>query len=393
MSTSVGNPNDKYWHGTRPYVVENKKYFDSNLLVIVYSSRLGGKFECHKFREYNIDIDMETDADTFDFVFKNHCGGYNSLFSKNDVVDIYINDIGILSGRVDRVEYHFDSGDSYIRVSGRDLAAALVDNDAIPRDLQNVKPQDYIRSKCAEYGIQNSDIAYIDPLGKFSIGVGSSEIAVMTDMIEGSNMKMWLDYHTFHVGRWNNGAQPSYTFTSHVPIDKMMIPILSLDITEDGTEQYSESIVYGTTDDGDNKIVGTYKNNHMINTNIKKRTTVSAPNNSNTDKYIARAEDDVRYGFDNSHEVSVSIVTKKDFLIQTNRVALLIDGETNTCATFFIKAVNYSKSLSDGSITKVTMIPSRQANDAMYARQGTIGGGLTGRARMTYDELIASRKG
>lgn len=376
-----------------PVIIENKKQFDSNLLVIVYSSRLGGRYECHRFREYNIDIDMETDADTFDFVFKNYYGGYNSLFSKNDVVEIYLNDIGILAGRVDRVEYHFDSSDSYIRVSGRDLAAALVDNDATPKDLQNVKPQDYIRSKCAEYGIPNSDVAYISPLSKFSIGVGSSEISVMADMIEESNLKMWLDYRTFHVGKWNDGAQPSYIFTSHVPIDKMMIPILSLDITEDGTEQYSESIVYGTTDDGDNKIVGTYKNNYMINAGIKKRTTISASNNSDTDKYIARAEDDIRYGFDNSHEVSVTIVTKKDFLIQVNKVALLIDGQTNTCATFFIKAVNYSKSLSEGSITKVTMIPSKQANDAMYAKQGTIGGGLTGKAQMTYEELIASRKG
>lgn len=375
-----------------PTIVENKKQYDTNILLVVYSSRLGGRYECHRFREYNIDLDLETDADAFDFVFKNANSVYTSLFSKFDVVEIYLNDVGIMAGRVDTVTYYWEAGESYIRVSGRDLAATMIDNHALPTTLQNINPNQYIAEKCSTYGIPNTNIESMSLVDKYVVGVGESEMSIIAKMVDNENKKMWLDYKTFYVGDWAMDTQPTYTFTNGVPVDKMCIPILSFELEDDGDEVFSESIVYGGASSGENKVLGTSKNNWMISNGIKRRVVRSSQNNDGSDTYTANAEDDVRYGFDNSHRLEISVGTRKE-LIKPNTTAWVIDTITKTNAIFFIKKVTYTKNLSNGSITKITMVPSKKANDEMYAAQGSLNGGITGKAAWTFNELWANKKG
>jgi len=372
----------------------NKKLYDTNLLLIVHSSRLGNKYECHRFREYNIDIDLETDADAFDFVFKNPNSVYTSLFSKFDIVEIYLNNIGVMTGRVDTVAYYWDSGDDYIRVTGRDLAAPLVDNHALPTTLQNIKPRDYIAGKCTYYGISMSSVESMKTISKYIVGVGETEMSIMQKMAVNENKKIWLDYKTLHVGNWSTSVQPSYTFTSgnEIPVDKRCIPILTFSLEDNGTEVYSESIVYGSTSSGENKVVGNSKNNYMYNNKIHKRIAISASNNDGSDVYKATAEDNVRYGFDNSITLQITVRTAST-LIKPNTTAWVIDMKTRTNAVFFIKKVTYSKNTTDGSITSITMIPSKASNDYMYSEQGTLAGGITGKAKMSFDDLWNSKKG
>ena len=80
-------------------------------------------------------------------------------------------------------------------------------------------------------------------------------------------------------------------------------------------------------------------------------------------------------------------------IIKPNTTAWVIDTITKTNAIFFIKKVTYTKNLSSGSITKVTMVPSKKANDDMYAAQGSLNGGITGKAAWTFNELWANKKG
>lgn len=374
-------------------IVSNKKQYDTNLLFVIYSSRLGGKYECHRFREYSIDIDLDTDADAWDFVFKNPNNVYTSLFSKFDVVEIYLNDVGVIAGRVDSVSYHWSGGDNYIRVSGRDLAAPLVDNHAIPTTLQNVKPHEYIANKCSEYGISGTSLdKTMKVVQKNIIGVGESEMSIISKFVHNENKKVWLDYKTLCTGNWAMDALPSYTFTSGVPVDKMCIPILTFDLEENGADVYSESIIYGSTNSGENKVIGSSKNQYMIGKGIKKRATTSSSTDDGTDKYTANAEDDVRHGFDNSVKLEITVATKS-ILIRPNTTAWVIDMNTRTNAIFFIKKVTYSKSLDAGSITRISMIPSKKTNDQMYAAQGSLGGGITGKASMTFNDLWNAKKG
>lgn len=385
-------------------VQKNQKQYDTNLLFKVWSSKLGGAYECHRFREYSIDLDLETDTQAFDFVFKNvnyvdpsngggnYHGGYISLFAMFDKVEIYLNDVPIIKGRIDEVKYVWEAGDSYIHVTGRCVGAALVDNNCLPITLQNIKPNDYIQERCGEYGIGCKIDGQLSLVKERIIGVGETEISIINDMVKSDNLRYWMDYDTFHVGKWNNMASPQYTFTCGVNVSGG-IPILSLELTEDGSEVYSESIVYGSTSDGSDKVLGTYKNNAMISKGIKRRVTLSNTNNDDTDKYKANAEDDVRYGFDNCHGLVITVKTPSKGAIKPNTCAVVIDYLTRMHAVFFIKSVTYQKDLSNGSVTKITMVPSKAANDAMYGAQFSLAGGLTGKGKMTMEEVMSSRKG
>lgn len=389
---------------SKAVIQENQKQYDTNLLFIVYSSRLGGKFECHRFREYSIDLDLEADTASFDFVFKNvnyadtnpgggnFHGGYISLFSKFDKVEIYLNDVPLIKGRIDTVTYTWDSGDSYIRVTGRCMGANLVDNDCIPTTLQNIKPNAYIKERCSEYGLGCKIDGQLTLVKERVIGVGETEISVINDMVKSDNLRYWVDFDTFYVGKWKDSDAPKYTFTCG-PVMSGGIPIESMELKDDGSEVYSESLVYGSTGDGADKVLGTYKNDKMISQGVKRRIVLSNSNNDDADKYKANAEDDVRYGFDNSQGCVITVKTPKSGAIKPNTTAIVIDYITRMHAVMFIKSVTYQKDLTNGSITQITMVPSKAANDQMYGAQFTLGGGLSGSGSMSIDALMSSRKG
>ena len=184
-----------------PIIQKNQKQYDTNLLFKVWSSKLGGSYECHRFREYSIDLDLETDTQAFDFVFKNvnyvdqsngggnYHGGYISLFAMFDKVEIYLNDVPIIKGRIDEVKYVWEAGDSYIHVTGRCVGAALVDNNCRPTTLQNVKPNAYIQERCGEYGINCKIDGQLSLVKERIIGVGETEISVINDMIKSDNLR------------------------------------------------------------------------------------------------------------------------------------------------------------------------------------------------------------
>lgn len=390
---------------SNPVIQENQKQYDTNLLFKVWSSRLGGgSYECHRFREYSIDLDLEADTASFDFVFKNvnyadtnpgggnFHGGYISLFSKFDRVEIYLNDVPLIKGRIDEVKYAWEAGDSYIRVNGRCVGACLVDNDCTPTTLQNIKPNAYIQERCSAYGLGCKIDGTLTTIKERVIGVGETEIAVINDMVRGDNLRYWVDFDTFYVGKWKDDDAPKYTFACG-PTGGGYIPIESLELSDDGTEVYSESIVYGSTADGGDKVLGTYKNEKMIAQGIKRRAVLSNTNNDDSEKYKANAEDDVRYGFNNSQVCVITVKTPKSGAIKPNTTCILIDYITRTHAVMFIKNVTYQKDLTNGSITQITMVPSKAANDQMYGAQFTLGGGLPGSGSMSIDQLMSSRKG
>lgn len=368
----------------------NQKQYDTNLLFLVWSSKLGGKYECHRFREYSIDVDLETDTQSFDFVFKQ--GGYVSVFNMFDKVEIYLNDVPIIKGRIDQVKYVWQDGDSYIHVTGRCIGASLVDNDCLPTTLQNIKPNAYIQERCSAYGIGCKIDGQLSLIEERIIGVGESEISVINDMVRGDNLHYWMDFDTLNVGKWNTSAQPQYTFYCGVKVDDG-IPIISLELTEDGTEVYSESLVYGSTSDGSDKVLGTYKNDKMVAAGVIRRTVLNNSNNDDSSKYKANAEDDVRYGFDNSTEVTITVKTPSTGVIKPNTCCVIIDYILNMHAVFFIKSVTYQKDLTNGSVTKIIAVPSKSTSDIMYANQFTSNSGLVGISYSSPDKLINSRKG
>lgn len=345
---------------------------DTSLSLTVYSSGLGGTFVCRRFREYNIDLDLDTDANSFDIVLKNPDGVYTSLFSRYDIVDISLNGVGLLYGRIDNVLYHHGA-DNYIKVSGRSMSMSLIDNDALPRILYNVNPSEYIAERCQYYGIRNVVVhESLDIIERCMIGVGDTESAIIAEII-GNGNHIWSDYDTLHVGKWNQSNTPSYTLICGAnPNNISGIPVLSLELTDDGTESYSECIIYGGTS-GNNKIVGSYQNASMISKGIHRRMIKSMQNGQGYEECAKEAEEVVTNSFKRSYELQAAIHTK-DYIIKPNTVVRVIDNKLKINNTFLVRKVTHAKDMSSGSISTIYMIPSEGLSDTLNNS-----GSITGR--------------
>lgn len=372
--------------------IQNDFRYDTNILFRVNSSRLGGWYEVHRFTDYSINLELETDADAFSFTLLNPNGIYTGLFSKFDDVTIEIDKKPIMLGKIDCVEYSWNNNGCKIKIDGRDLMSALVDNDAIPGTHKNVKPVTYITNKCNEYGIKSSIDSSIETVEQLIIGCGESEISIINNIVTDSRKRVWFDYDTLYAGDWNDKAQPTYLFTRGIK-DKPGIPIKSFTLREDGTDTKSEVKIYGSANNGAEKIVGTAQNDYMISKGIKKRMVQRSSNNDSVTKYSANALRDIRDSFRDNVEIEIEVKTGIGGLILPNRTAQIIDTITKVNAVFFITGVTYSKSLNGGSITKITMIPGETAFDVVWKSQASTSGSFTGTSKMTLAELIASRKG
>lgn len=366
--------------------------YDTNTNLTVNSSRLGGKYIVHRFTEYKIDIDLENDCDGFDFVLTNPEGVYTGLFSKFDAINIDIQNMTLINGSVDCVNYIWEDDDSKIKISGRDVVSPLVDNDAIPGTKTNVSPVSYISSKCAEYGIKFGGCSESIPaIKKLIIGTGESEISVINNILMESRMRIWAIYDTVYVGKWNTSAKPTYLFTRGVPREYSGIPIKSLSLKEDGTDTKSELRIYGSMSDGSEKVVGTAKNDWMISMGIKKRKVDRSSNNDSTSRYSANALRDVRESFRDN--IILEIKVRGTSIVLPNRTARVIDSKTKINSDWFIKKVTYSKDM-NGSLTTITMIPDDTTFEVLWNGQGTKkDGGITGTPKMTLDEILNKIKG
>lgn len=372
--------------------VINDFKFDSNILFRVNSTRFGGPYEVHRFTSYSIDLDLETDADAFSFTLLNPNGIYTGLFSRFDEVTIDIDKQPIMKGTVDSIEYSWDSDGCEIKVDGRDMAAILIDNDAIPGTHKNIQPSTYIGDKCKEYGLKSSVDSSVGVMDQLVIGTGESEISVINSIVDNSRKKVWLDYDTLHAGDWNDSAEPTYLFTRGIK-DRPGIPIKTFRIREDGTDMKSEIKIYGSNSNGAEKVVGTAQNGYMIYRGIRKRMITRADNNNSSSKYASDALNDVRDSFRDNVEMELEVKTGHGGLILPNRTAQIIDTVTRLNAVFFIKSVNYSKDKSSGSTTRITLIPSKTAFDQMWNNQAPTCGSFIGTPKITIAQLIAERKG
>jgi prophage tail gpP-like protein len=354
---------------------------------------MGDTYEVHRFREYRVDIDLEMDADGFNMILENPSGAYTGPFNKFDEVDLAINNVRVLKGVIDSTEYITDESESVIQVVGRDMCGILVDNDALPGTSYNIKPSDYIARKCTEYGIPNHQLDTSAPVvDKLIIGTQESEISVMNNILMDSRKRLWAIYDTLYMGDWNTAAEPSYYFTRGVPQDQSGIPIKKLSLKDDGTEMKSEVKIYGSMDDGSEKVVGTATNDYMVSQGIKRRRVLRSYNDDSSSKYASNALRDVRESFRSGIILEITIRTKHATVLP-NRTALVIDDITKTNSIFFIKSVSYQKNATEGSITVISMIPGDTSFDVIWKNQGNASTGhITGISAMSIDQLLKLRK-
>ncbi|USF27617.1 hypothetical protein N510_002573 [Firmicutes bacterium ASF500] len=87
----------------------------------------------------------------------------------------------IFTGVVDECEVSLSPGGLTLEVSGRGMAARLLDNEALGQDYLYATQADILRDHVTPYGIQAAPGGSLPPVARFSVASGSSEWSVVYD--------------------------------------------------------------------------------------------------------------------------------------------------------------------------------------------------------------------
>lgn len=331
----------------------------TNISIEIDSMRCGKTYELKKASEFDIPLDLETDSDAFDIVCENTNGAYTGLFCRFDSCRIKIGGEVILEGNLDSVTYYISTSRHYIKFTGRDLCWRLVDNDAIPDTIEGLYPKKYIEDKCNEYNIKHK-ISETEVFDKLVIGCEESEISVINNILLDTKQRIWYLIDTIYTGEWGTDVDPSYKFS----MGGNGIPIMHIDYCESAVDMISEMFVYGNDGDGEQKVMSEYKNKFMIDKGIKKRSVKRYYSDSASIRYTSVAERTVRDKFRDDTELAI-VVPIKDLYLPNTTAHVVIDV-LGIDAIFFIKSVQYTKNINDGSIATIKMIPADSSFEKLW---------------------------
>ncbi len=87
----------------------------------------------------------------------------------------------VFTGVVDECELLWDGKGARLELSGRGMAALLLDNEAVGQDYGTATLEDILRDHVAPFGIQVAQRAALPAVSRFSVAVGSSEWSVLYD--------------------------------------------------------------------------------------------------------------------------------------------------------------------------------------------------------------------
>lgn len=87
----------------------------------------------------------------------------------------------VFTGVVDECEVSVTTQGRLLEVSGRGMAALLLDNEALGQDYQTATQEDIVRDHVAPYGISVAGGAKLRAVSQFSVSTGSSEWSVVYD--------------------------------------------------------------------------------------------------------------------------------------------------------------------------------------------------------------------
>ena len=85
----------------------------------------------------------------------------------------------MFTGVVDECQVSLDQSGRVLEVSGRGMAALLLDNEALGQDYGTATQADILRDHVTPYGIRTAPGADLPPVSQFSVATGSSEWSVV----------------------------------------------------------------------------------------------------------------------------------------------------------------------------------------------------------------------
>ena len=94
-------------------------------------------------------------------------------------VELYEGQELVFRGVVDECVQTVSDGGRQLELSGRGMAALLLDNEALPQDYEAATLADILRDHVTPYGIQTAGSPSLPAAGRFSVAAGSSEWSVL----------------------------------------------------------------------------------------------------------------------------------------------------------------------------------------------------------------------
>lgn len=89
----------------------------------------------------------------------------------------------VFTGVVDECEVTLDDRGCVLELSGRGMAALLLDNEALGQDYQTATLEDILRDHVTPYGIVAADRPVLPSVSRFRVDVGSSEWTVLEEFL------------------------------------------------------------------------------------------------------------------------------------------------------------------------------------------------------------------
>ena len=105
--------------------------------------------------------------------------GVASGAEKAVTVTLTVDGAVCFKGIVDEVEHRIEGSGGCLEVSGRGMAALLLDNEAMPADYLTATAEDILRDHVEPYGIQVAQVSGLPAVSGFSVQSGQSEWQVL----------------------------------------------------------------------------------------------------------------------------------------------------------------------------------------------------------------------
>lgn len=314
----------------------------------VYSQKRGIWYRINTIKSYRIDQAIDVAADNFEIVLGNPNYSTSKLISSGDKLRFYINDILAMEGFIDDVDIEYTLGSNDIRLTGRDFMSVLLDNDANPATYNNIGLQDYIGKVLPQYGVNKWTSSNNTKFDKIVVSPGENEYSVIERLCQERNLIpiYIVEDQKFYCSNRISTTNESYYFSNDY---SDTIKILDCQITI-SNDIKNEVIVYGGDYEKNKNLKGTYKDSYL---KTKKRRVI---NDGDIEK-IADAEKRAKEEFYNINRnaLTVQIKTNTKQVYHINKCARVTILKAGFSAYLLVDSVSYSKDVSNGSITNLTL--------------------------------------
>lgn len=177
----------------------------------------------------------------------------------------------VFTGVVDECEAGISGSGRLLEVSGRSMAALLVDNEALPGDYMTMTTEDLLREHVTPYGIETANRRKLPAAADFTVASGSSEWSVLYNFARyRGGMTPYFDREgRLHLEGWGSGEE-RLAIDDTTPVQKMLY-------REKRYGVLSEAVVY----DRYRKTRQTVKNEAFCQTGGSRRKVITMPGKSN----------------------------------------------------------------------------------------------------------------